>query len=56
MKTLTFVDAAANVNAGANAAVNADAAADAAGSTIALWERCSDELKPPNLCVLHMLQ
>ena len=40
-KTLTFVDADANANANANA--NADA--DAGGSTIALPECCSGELK-----------
>ena len=36
MKTLTFVDADANANAGIHA--------DAGGSTIALPERCSGEL------------
>ena len=36
-KTLTFVDADANANANANT--------DAGGSTIALRERCSGELK-----------
>ena len=40
-KTSTFVDADANANANANA----DAAADAGGSTIAVRERCSGELK-----------
>ena len=40
-KTLTFVDAGANANANVNA--------DAGGSTIALPERCSGELKNDKL-------
>ena len=42
-KTLTFVDTDANANTKVNA--NANANADAWGSTIALPERCSGELK-----------
>ena len=53
MQTLTFVDADANANATANVNANAKANAnanvntnaDAGGSTTALNERCSGELK-----------
>ena len=38
-------DANANANANANVNANANANADAGGSTIALRERCSGELK-----------
>ena len=45
LNTLTFVDAEAKTNVNAAANANADATADAEGSTTALHEHCSGELK-----------